>query len=352
VNPNQPVASSGSKQFTVVEQLRANPKAPRLSEAEWAALERHLAPVVEGASKWCERLPIVNMEAVVPVSIVSIVALSNINDTEPILVRAKSSLWIYALDDAIDDLSQADATIEELVNDCRATITDIDHVGVKCELTSILRSLMQEFAAFPNFYAFFPLWQKSLMLIIDGMLYERWLCRRAKADPSDPCLRDFEAYLAHGIHTVALSHLLVGALFMDPDPRNISCLEDLWQIAQPCSLAMRLANDLAGFAREQASGEVNAVSILAHRLMEERDPRSVGDQPPSTMNGIAIRGIRLRIQKELQLALDLVTALGSPAGSEWRIYRATECGVEIYLSQDFREWDQEAVGHEYLGGAS
>jgi hypothetical protein len=109
---------------------------------------------------------------------------------------------------------------------------------------------------------------------------------------------------------------------------------------------MRLANDLAGFAREREHGEVNAVSIMAQQF-EERPNKHSGEESIHE----AKQAIRQRIQMELQAARELVLVLNSPTGSEWRIYRASQCGIEIYLAKDFRDWNGENGVVSPSGGA-
>jgi hypothetical protein len=313
---------------SLVESLRSNPASPRFTDEEWSALDRHLDPVVKRTVAWCQPLPIKNPIAAVPVSVVSIVALSNIADPEAIAIRAKNSMWIYALDDVLDDLSQPMASVEDLVRECRLAIMG---EGIpKNEVASALAALMADFDAFPNYRLFRSHWQTSMLMVLDGMLFERSLAGASVPQPAGEAGATLDAYIGRAAQTTALQHLFVAGLFVDPDRRNFDIYDELWRCAWPCAVAMRFANDLAGFDREHTQGEANAVSILARQ--------QAGSEESAVLDA-AREAARDRIASELGAARLLVDQLNTPTGAERRIYRATVCGIEMYLRGDFRDWE-------------
>jgi hypothetical protein len=327
---NQPQPDS---RRSLVESLRQDPAIPKLTEAEWAALEAALPEVVESARRWCAPLVLRNQGAVLPISLISIISLVNVQSVQAALARVKNTMWIYALDDAMDDLAQPENEVENLAHDCILAAQGVgsDRPTV---IGEAMRSLIREFSGYPNFHAFRETWERTLLSLLAGMQFERALSRRA-IDGRHGIPMSLDAYLNHAVATIGLDHVFVGGLFVDPETRNTESLADLLQLARPCSVAMRLANDLAGFTREDAAGELNAVSILAHELAEVKS--APGESTLASARDVA----RTRLLAALKEARTCATELHSPTGVEWRILRATHVAIELYLAIDLREWDVE-----------
>src|SRR6266545_2847590 len=75
---------------------------PAMSSSEILAVESLLDPAVDRAKKWCAGWSIFPDHLVVPVMLLTLVQLHHL-PVEAVLTRFKNTLWIYALDDRIDN---------------------------------------------------------------------------------------------------------------------------------------------------------------------------------------------------------------------------------------------------------
>ena len=106
------------------------------------------------------------------------------------------------------------------------------------------------------------------------------------------------------------------------------------------STAMRLANDVRTFEREQQEGGVNAVVIRAHEI--GRTPGT----PAEDLSARAVESVRADVAQAIDDLTELTSIALKKSTMATGFSRATKFGVGLYDAVDFRLWT-EASG---IGG--
>jgi hypothetical protein len=185
------------------------------------------------------------------------------------LTRFKTTLWIYALDDRIDNNQLTEEQLAQVLAGCYTIGCGSDQFDQTDELQKSLWSLRGELAEHDNFKQIEAYWSTSLVRVIDGMMYEHWMQKRFKPVHVEDALPPFAEYLYYAHYSIALIHLWVTGLILEPDESIPAAMVKLLGLAEQCGIVMRLANDYSTFGREMVEGGVSAVLLRAHELWLE-----------------------------------------------------------------------------------
>ena len=302
---------------------------PRVTLEEEAAIAEHLEAVVLDAHSWCDDWTLFNRGTILPVSLLTCVQFPHLTSLQ-VSLRVRSTLWIYALDDAIDGGQIADGDLSGLLDECFAVArTGCADVAMH-ELARSLAHLRSELSVQPLWAAVFPAWITSLDLLVDGMVREHAARQQMRSRGHLSAPLSIDEYLAFASHSIGLPHQWVAGLAMEPDPEIAETLAPLVVLAERCGMVMRLANDGATWRREEDEGGVNAVRL-------EQWSCSAG-VPLNEAIRRARRRVHGRMDQELQQCRELAARLGDGSSVAHRFVRATEFGVDLYARHDFRTW--------------
>jgi hypothetical protein len=243
-----------------------------------------------------------------PVFALSVAFVTPWLDFAVLLTATRIWSWITAVDDAIDRPDVDPAETDRLIAACRAVL-DGAAPGTD-PYARALADIHADVATRPGFPRLAPLWRDTVDRLLAGMRFE---AAAASAAPAP----DLETYLEHGAQTVGVPMYMV-ALWaamdgVDPTP--------LLPPLRDSALAVRLANDARGHAREDAEQAIGALR-LGVSLADVR--RMVGD----------------RIAR-CRRALGPLLTRGDPAAIA--LDRLTIWSTRLYQQVDFRRPEGEGA---------
>lgn len=300
---------------------------PVLSSAEIAAIEKLLDPVVEIARESCEQWNLPS-DLLFPTALLCIVQLGHL-PPEAIAIRVSSTLWIFALDDLLDDPNADFGLLARTSRECLLVACGDTAVQSPTHLASALQSLKVALSAYSNFQWLYPFWLTSLQRVMEAMIYERLIQIR----PVPPSL---DEYLWFASQSISVTHTWITGLVLENHAKFKSCVGDLIHLANQCGVVMRLANDLATFERER--NVANAVTVLLSELRVDGT-----DMFPSGLIADARRQLGDRLAFERDRMHQYAESIRSGTAVEGSFTRATDFGVELYAKSDFRTWASKLV---------
>lgn len=193
---------------------------------------------------------------------------------DELAVAARTSLWIFAVDLAIDTEAARPEEVSDVLGRCRAAADG--HAGEGDELALALADCRSRAARSPSFTPREPVWREELERMLAAMAQEWcWKARLGLLGPNadSPAIDalpgaavdlpdDLDGYLAisdnFGSAWVNVAHwLAVG------DPGILDHLEHLRAVSRTVQALLRLANDTATRTREEkaAWGDINAFTF-------------------------------------------------------------------------------------------
>ena len=300
---------------------------PRVSRVELAAINQHARSLALETEAWCRQWPMINRDAIGPVSLISIIGQYYLT-IPAMLLRSKNTLWALALDDMIDDGAVTEIALLTALGELDVVASGHETSPVH-PIAQCLDTIREELSQYPNYELIHPLWASALARVIDGMMFEYW----GRGGPAASSMPDLAEYMYFARSSIALTLVWMAGLILEPEPCRGEAASQLFQLAERCAVPMRLANDLAGFDREDAAGELNALRIVIAQLESERP-----GMPSRTLERVARRDLRDRIHVELAGARAFAQSIATPPRITDRFIRATEFGVDLYLRHDFRLW--------------
>ncbi|MEH1128139.1 terpene synthase family protein [Micromonospora sp. CPCC 206061] len=205
--------------------------------------------------------------------------------------------WITAVDDTVDSPECDHASADAILRGCRAVAAGGPHGDEP--LARALAEIRDTVAALPGHPDVAPLWRDAVDRLLVGMAYE------ARSESGT-----LTGYLEHATYTVGVPMYVV-ALWaamerVDPVP--------LLPALRDAAVAVRLANDARGHAREAAEGGLNALRL---GLSPDTVRHLVGDRLASCERRLA----------------PLLARADPPAVA---LHRMAVWGTRIYQRIDFR----------------
>jgi hypothetical protein len=216
--------------------------------------------------------------------------------------------WICAFDDMVDDSDVTDDELEVRIAQYERLIRDRDCPELAFDpIAEILRVVLDALAHAPLGRPLWPLLAGQLVTACRAMQWERSAAAAAAGERRTP----LELYLQHGADSICVGFVLTAAAMLIGEPAAPSRVPALQVAQRHSAMAVRIANDLATWPREQT--EAFAANALAF----------AGEA--------SIASLRARIDAERR-ALSLALASVSPelprTGSFIR--RFTDCFVTLY----------------------
>lgn len=169
-------------------------------------------------------------------------------------------LFIFALDDLIDEGGLSDEEVELRLDQYRACAALAPRPEIAFDpVARCLRGLAERLRRARLGAALFPAWVRRVEDMLEGMRFERRVAAALRAGAPAPTL---ERYLEHGRHSVAIAFFAMSAWMLIGEAAAPGALPLLERAERHLSLAARLANDLRSHERELGEGAINALSIV------------------------------------------------------------------------------------------
>ncbi|MFD9409379.1 terpene synthase family protein [Streptomyces sp. NPDC059989] len=176
---------------------------------------------------------------------------------QDLLPAARLACWIVVIDDHADtaaaDTDEVDATFDS----CRNVLNGAGPVTGN-PIADALASILHSLAQLPSHDLLGPPLRASLHRMLDAMSIEYRASRRHGQEARPFGTQEYFTIAADSIGVLPLMTTLWHVMDAPDLPRHLPLLTDA---AQHASLAVRVANDLAGTEREHAEGKINALSL-------------------------------------------------------------------------------------------
>jgi hypothetical protein len=249
--------------------------------------------------------------------------------------RAAMMLWAVSFDDLLDRPQDGAIRTYEVLAECLdLAVQEETDTPCSTEHGRLLLDFKCELETHKLWRAVRPTWSDFLIRFISGSLYEYAISDRRLDEPDAPQPPTLMRYLARARHSIALPWLLISDLVQTDDDSARPHIPALARLAEACGDAMRLANDLATFHREDREGVANAVRLLAMRNRSDLDPESSEQSLVSNARRKVQRRLRLQIAELDRLAISIATA----SAVERRFLAVTQLGISLYAQGDVRDW--------------
>lgn len=170
---------------------------------------------------------------------------------------ARVSLWIFMLDDAVDDPHARTDDVCRLLDRCQAVVDGAAADDSDDSLVRSLQDIRRDVDSFAPHPAVRAQWQVCMRELLDGMWFEREIApaTAAGAAPSP------EEYLRRARATIGTEAQVVTLWVAIQDPRLPELLPRLLEPLHDAAAAVRLANDLRGWGRTKAQGDADALVL-------------------------------------------------------------------------------------------
>jgi halimadienyl-diphosphate synthase len=247
--------------------------------------------------------------------------------------------WITAIDDTVDSADRDPDQVDRLVAACRGVL-DGAVPGAE-PLARALADIHADVAALPGFPRLATLWRDAVDRLLTGMRFEATTGTAVASGAPPP---DIDEYLEHAAYTVGVPMYML-ALWSAMDSVDATAL---LPALRDSALAVRLANDARGHARESTERSIDALRLgvplaALRRMVGDRVsscrralvPLLASDQPPAVaLDRMTIWGTRLYER------IDFRYPEGEgPDKREWApLHWASTAGAERDLAPHTPQW--------------
>jgi hypothetical protein len=224
-------------------------------------------------AEWVDRFPVLGRADLAAVASTIAAHLPDVGQPERI-TAGLVTLWTLAFDALVDDGGLDNAILDALTTwygtivarapeappspPARAPAPGVD-------LGHVLTVLGQRLAAARTFPTLAPVWRTSFAQMVTAIVAQRRLSLRASAVPTVVDL------LTLTQESIGVAHYLAVCWILYDDLCIAARLAHLTDLAATCAGAIRLANDLRTWAREEQEGTVNLVVVEAATI-GQRNP--------------------------------------------------------------------------------
>lgn len=309
---------------------------PPLTGKQTAALEERLPAVYHAARSFTDRFPCANGEIVFPASIFKIVQMPSLS-ADDLATAVQWETWVFALDDLFDQRQRDFKEICDIVDECyRVAIVPPGTEDISTDFGASFREIKLRLAAHQVFRELQPAFAGTLARLVDAMAYE-YAFRPGRAPARRAGVPSLDEYLYHASHIFA--HTCMWILPLHDDESVLPALGPLTRLADQCSRALRLANDLSTFRREEHEGVLNGVVVAMGRSSPPANP---SDQRRRQ----ALVKLAARLQRERRNAARMVSTMSTVSGVELSFVRGMELAIRMFEHYEARDWASQARGLE------
>jgi len=309
----------------------------RVTKEEMDVIVRTLPSLVLDASQWSRGWLTVSPTTVIPITLQACVQLGHLR-YDAMLTRVKSGLWMYALDDLLDNGGLREGDLQDVLREC-FDIACGSLAGKRDELTyglgelaGALHDICEQLGAQRNHTAVYPYWLVSMTRVFEGMAYEYWLGEQFR-NCDTRIGASLPEYMHFARYSIFVPNLWLAGLMSEPDDSLRLALASLSRLAEQCGVVVRLANDLGTCDRETKEGRINSVVLRARDLLSNAEAKDYASAVLQAKKDI-LQQIRAE-QVELQR---LAQCVHTHSGIERGFVRGADFAVSLYLDRDIREW--------------
>jgi hypothetical protein len=305
-----------------------------LRNAEADTVGALLGQVTADVRQVCDQYPVLTKHLLLPSAIIAIAHDTSVGP--PVMaLKTLMALWAIALDDMLDHRLLSERETLAVLRQCHRLAGGVPVVAGD-PYTKALGYIVDGLSRGRSWQLIRGDWVRSFDQFLAASRWEYRLAANPGAWLPGDHRRAFAEYLARAKHSIALPWLLVGGLGFRWDHGLSTDLTQLVRLANLCGAAMRLANDLAGAAREAHEGSPNLVRIIEGCGIPAHP--GPGCEPGSGEESYAARGF---VEERLVRVLNSVYAVGrhapmTDAEARSSFVRFLELGLELHHCADPR----------------
>ncbi len=252
------------------------------------------------------------------------------------LLAAMVSVWILTFDGMVDEGRIPEAEQASHVAAYKAVIRHGSPTSPlpDDDLSLALRDIRERMDSYPSSAALLGHWLGSFDQMVDAIVWQRHAAPalRGVTERFRTMLPSYDALMERALHSIGVPFYLATCFILHEDPTIEVRLQDLIEISLECARAIRLANDLRTWEREEVEQTINTVMVLRHEILRENP--EIG--PAESRN----RAIQVLKERELASIARTHTLLACSPGSsspvETGIGRLVTYVTGYYAFQDYR----------------
>jgi hypothetical protein len=213
---------------------------------------------------WARQYPLVRRERIGPL-VLSVAAASPFSSADAIETTARVSLWVFTLDDVMDEELLGPAGSADFVARSLAVLRGDTSAQRPGSLAQALLDVRNDLRRYDLFAQFGAIWADALRGTIREMEREN-VWRDAYRLGGAGALPAFEDYVACGRYSIGGPPHIWAEVLTVGDPSACDAIDHLMRMEELASVCIRFANDLRSADREALEGNVNSVVIASRDL--------------------------------------------------------------------------------------
>lgn len=300
-----------------------------LSQTEQERVQRVANQLTADLGPWVRGWSVINPVRL-PTTALTLAAAAPDWDPANLQLLAKVTLWIFSIDDAIDEAQIPTKLLTRKLAAWRTVLQDPcrSHRRASDEYTAILAEIGRSIAKSPLFKPLHAHWRRNFERMFAGMLFERETGRRVRAD-GPAALPSYAAYLEHGLYSVGVPSFATSASLLRAEPGTLAEWPVFVAMEREAGRALRLANDLRTWQKEAREHNLNALMILQHTY-------AVGGMPAHAARTWAQREVARQMALcQARCAAMALWASGRIPDITGALARTVDFSVEFYREHDY-----------------
>ena len=312
----------------------------RFLERQTSAVRERVVDLVDEVAPrldaWARRYPLVRRERIGPLTL-SVAAASPFSSPEAVESTARVSLWVFTLDDVMDEELLPVEENEAFIARSLAIIGGDNVPHLEGSLTQALADVRDDLRRYDLFPQFGFIWADALRGTIREMEREN-VWRDAYRSQGKSALPSFEDYVACGRYSIGGPPHIWAEVLTIGDPSACDAVDGLMRMEEAASICIRLANDLRSESKEAREGTINSLVIAARDL--EAAGVDAADVPSLARARVMAR-IAAGIQALGAMQLRSITSSGYPEAAIADIARFV---CEFYQEFDYHTFSTPVEG--------
>lgn len=307
-----------------------------------AALAREVRADLED---WAARYPLVRRTRFPGIALTAAVQLPELGRADRALAGLVAA-WLFTFDDVVDEERVAGPALAALVADLKAIAWRAPPaVGAGgsepgAQMGRALTEIRERLAAYRSFASLADHWRLTFAQAVDGIVRDRILgtaLRGAAPGAPRPAPPSYATVMATAQYSIAAHHYLASCLVVYNDPRVVARLPALAAIGTECARAVRLANDLQTWEKEEREGIFNTLAAARAELLRAEPGLSAAEGQER-----ALRFARERLAAHAAHTRALLAVSPVPDGAvEAGLARFLDFTTGFYAAHDFHTFRQE-----------
>jgi hypothetical protein len=317
--------------------VSVHPQEGKPSRPEHAGFAERVGEIAADLQDWAERFPVLDSVRFPAIALTVTAHIPELERRQQTLAAAITA-WIFAFDEAVDRGRNREADLEDRAMSYKMIVRDQmpspakDSLAVD-QLARLLVEIRKDLATYRSFESLSGYWQCSFERMIDGILRERRL-GNDRARSTNPNLWDsptFDSLMETARHSIGVPHYLATCFILYEDATIVDRLPQLMPIVRGCAEAVRLANDLQTWQKEEIEQTLNTVVVIRQAIGQAEPALSLAECQVRS-----IEEVRQRLASRVEATLALLASSPVPSGRpESGIARLVRFVPEFYARHDY-----------------